>query len=440
MSSLQPSASQARSEADAPSSQYISEREFFRPEAIEHSTPGLAARDGQIFVSVPPRTMWLGMLCAGAVLIVALGGALVPFSRTETASGWLAPPQGLVRIKAVREGTVSSFLADEGEQVAEGAPIVALSHRVDGASGELGIALTRQLALEADAIAREALVADQDVADRLGFLARRLASLDEQISADTQTGRLYDEQLRLAVQARSRAEALSQSGFLSAAALELAQSRRISAETAVFEQRARRRVSELQREETLAERARILSERERGRADEAQRLAGIEQRRLSTVSDAATMAIAPMAGRIVGLLPERGRAVAQGDTLAVMSLGEGPLVAEVYVSQRGIGRIAPGQEVRVNLDAFPYQTFGSIPGEVVSVSKTPFAPSEIDVAGLEASGAAFKVRVTIKRQQMRAYGNDVVLTPGMAVSAFIVTDRRSLLAWILDPILAAGRG
>jgi membrane fusion protein len=37
---------------------------------------------------------------------------------------------------------------------------------------------------------------------------------------------------------------------------------------------------------------------------------------------------------------------------------------------------------------------------------------------------------------MEAYGDRFPLRPGMALEADIVTDRRSLLLWLLDPLLS----
>ena len=38
---------------------------------------------------------------------------------------------------------------------------------------------------------------------------------------------------------------------------------------------------------------------------------------------------------------------------------------------------------------------------------------------------------------MRAYGTDLPLEPDLQLQADILFDRRTLLAWILDPLLSA---
>ena len=51
----------------------------------------------------------------------------------------------------------------------------------------------------------------------------------------------------------------------------------------------------------------------------------------------------------------------------------------------------------------------------------------------------FRIRVSLSREAMQAYGQAIPMQPGMLVSAEIVFDRRSLLQWLFDPIYAVGR-
>ena len=101
-----------------------------------------------------------------------------------------------------------------------------------------------------------------------------------------------------------------------------------------------------------------------------------------------------------------------------------------------IGFVRPGQEVALSLQAFPYQRFGTVPGRVRSVSSTVLAPNEVPIQGLNIQEPVYRIRVTLSREAMQAYGESVPLQPGMLVSAQIVFDRRSLLQWLFDPIYA----
>lgn len=95
-----------------------------------------------------------------------------------------------------------------------------------------------------------------------------------------------------------------------------------------------------------------------------------------------------------------------------------------------------GQEVRVLYDAFPYQHFGTYRGRVTGVARTML--SGTDLAGPVAlKEPAYKVVVMLDRQDVDAYGAPVPLQPDMLLKADIMLDRRSLLTWLLDPLLSA---
>jgi membrane fusion protein len=61
------------------------------------------------------------------------------------------------------------------------------------------------------------------------------------------------------------------------------------------------------------------------------------------------------------------------------------------------------------------------------------------IQGLNIQEPTFRIRVSIARDFMLAYGESFPLQPGMLVSADIVFDRRSLVAWLFDPIYAVTR-
>ncbi len=75
-----------------------------------------------------------------------------------------------------------------------------------------------------------------------------------------------------------------------------------------------------------------------------------------------------------------------------------------------------------------------------SVSATVLGPTEVGIPGLNLQEPTFRIRVSLSRDEMIAYGERIPLQPGMLVSADVVFDRRSLLQWLFDPIYAvAGR-
>jgi membrane fusion protein len=128
-----------------------------------------------------------------------------------------------------------------------------------------------------------------------------------------------------------------------------------------------------------------------------------------------------------------------GGTLAVIIPDGGKIEAELLTPSRAIGFIEPGQEVQLQLQAFPYQRFGLVHGRVKSISSTVMGPSEISIPGLAIQEPVFRVRVALVHEFIDAYGKIYPLQPGMLLSAEIVFDRRTLLQWLFDPLYAVAK-
>jgi membrane fusion protein len=146
-----------------------------------------------------------------------------------------------------------------------------------------------------------------------------------------------------------------------------------------------------------------------------------------------------MGGRIAALPVSGGQPVSAGATLAVMTPVEGRLEAELLAPSRAIGFIREGQEVRLQLQAFPYQRFRTLAGKVKSVSGTVIGPSDVSIPGLSVHEPVFRVRVSLAAEEIMAYGQSHPLQPGMLLTAEVVLDRQNLLRWLFDPLYAVSR-
>ncbi len=115
------------------------------------------------------------------------------------------------------------------------------------------------------------------------------------------------------------------------------------------------------------------------------------------------------------------------------------LQAELFVPTRAVGFVRVGQDVRLLYDAFPYQNFGTYHGRIVRISQSILTGSEL-AAPVELREPAYKVTVALDRQDIDAYGQKLPLQADMLLRADIVLDRRPLVTWLLEPLLAARVG
>jgi hemolysin D len=121
-----------------------------------------------------------------------------------------------------------------------------------------------------------------------------------------------------------------------------------------------------------------------------------------------------------------GEFIQPGQTLAEIAPASTPLVLSALVPQSKAGLIKPGMETQIKLDAFPYQTYGVMPGEVISISP--------DAKGSPETGSGYLVQIALEEDYVMHEKQPVPLTVGQTASAEIVVSQRRILDLILDPI------
>lgn len=133
----------------------------------------------------------------------------------------------------------------------------------------------------------------------------------------------------------------------------------------------------------------------------------------------------PVAGTIYSVKATRGPVQAGEELLSILPEGE-ELLLEVKVLNRDIGFIREGMKSKVKMATFPFQEFGTINGEVVQVS--PNATTDKDL------GLVFPTRIKLNTHSINVRGRDVKLTPGMAATGEIVTRKKSVLTFLVEPV------
>jgi len=182
-----------------------------------------------------------------------------------------------------------------------------------------------------------------------------------------------------------------------------------------------------------------LGEIERNMAALDQELAEAESRRQIQI-------MAPQSGSVSSIqTAQGGNAAANVPLLSIVPAGS-QLQAQLFGPSRSIGFVRPGQRVLLRYQAFPYQKFGFYEGRVTSVSRAALSPSELpqQLAGLTtlygATEPIYRITVVLAKQTATAYGRPAALQPGMLLEADVVIERRSLIEWVLDPVLSLTGG
>jgi multidrug resistance efflux pump len=141
--------------------------------------------------------------------------------------------------------------------------------------------------------------------------------------------------------------------------------------------------------------------------------------------------VAPCGGTVLRLaIKAPGAVVHDGDVMGEIACAGERLQAELTVPQIGVGRIKPGQGVKLMYDAFPYERYGVRQGTVRWVS--PAA-----VAGKDAGNkdqVTFRALAEVVDDTIRVDGQPRPIAAGMGGRADVVIGRRTLLAYAFEPI------
>lgn len=140
--------------------------------------------------------------------------------------------------------------------------------------------------------------------------------------------------------------------------------------------------------------------------------------------------LAPESGTIQQLrINTLGGVVEPAAPLMTLVPDAGGLIVEASVLNRDIGFVHEGQEVAVKFDAFPFTDYGTVPGEVISISR--------DAVNHDVLGLVYTARIRLAQASIEAGGRSVPITPGMSAQAEIKTGERRIIDYLLSPIARA---
>ncbi|HEY1399769.1 HlyD family secretion protein [Roseateles sp.] len=393
---------------------------LFREEAMQsRNAPG-----GAILLARPVAfAMWTAL----AVLVVV--GLLAFFllcstSATVRLSGVLTPESGLLRIVADRDARVADSRVAEGQVIRTGDALFVLrSGRGDAQDRGVEAEVARLLAQRRDSLVADARHRRAQDGQRLAAARiRRDALRDDQRRLDAEVT-LQRRRVTLDVAALDRQLQLQSAGMGTVAATH-------DREIAVLD--ARQRLSQLEAALAASQRDQRTATQElrsaelQGQRDEeghARALSALDQELAEHDARRETLIRAPVAGRVSALQTASGQAVVAGETLASLWPADTPLEAELKAPSRAAVFMSEGMAVRLQLDAFPHQTFGAVDGLVRSVDLVSSGPE-----------ATYRVRVRLRRPTMTARGVEHPLRPGMTLQAIVPLERRRLYEWVIDPL------
>jgi HlyD family secretion protein len=163
-----------------------------------------------------------------------------------------------------------------------------------------------------------------------------------------------------------------------------------------------------------------------------QQLAAAERRRVLVVLRApADGVVLELGQRSIGSIAKEAEPL-----VTLVPMGN-RIEAEVDVDSADVARLRVGDETRVKLDALPYQRHGLIAGTLRVITENSFQQDKNAHSNDKPDGqpAFFRARVALGPLQLRDVPKDFRLIPGMTTTAEMVVGKRTVISYLLDPVV-----
>jgi hemolysin D len=143
-----------------------------------------------------------------------------------------------------------------------------------------------------------------------------------------------------------------------------------------------------------------------------------------------------------------GGVVTPAQSLLVVVPSESRLEIEAMVSNHDIGFVHAGQAVEIKVDTFNFTRYGLLHGQVLTVSQDAVIRdqqpdrsndrrlgTQNDSSEPKGQELNYSARISLDRTRMQIDDRMVNLSPGMAVTVEIKTGSRTILSYLLSPLL-----
>jgi adhesin transport system membrane fusion protein len=374
-------------------------------------------------VEASPQVVWILYLIA-ALLVAAITWASLARVDEVTKADARVVPEGHEQVIASLEGGIlHELLVHEGEQVEEGQPLAELDptrYQSQQAEGETKrIALKAQIArLTAESTGRALEVPPEVLAlpkvadsERDNYAARKHA-MDDAVGSNGRGIEMLRRELQMS-------EAMAAKGLLSE--VEVLHLRRQINELSLqssdrlnrFRQDASAELTKLQTD--LA----ALEEQQAGRQDVLSR----------------TVIKSPVHGLVKNIRSNTvGGIVGPGaPIMEIVPIGKRTLI-EARVKPGDIGFLKVGQIAKVKLSSYDFTVYGGLDGAIESIS--PDAIGDPDRASSGGADATYyRVMLHVDNNTLHEKGKALTVLPGMTGSAEVNIGERSVLNFLLRPML-----
>jgi membrane fusion protein len=367
---------------------------------------------------LPLGKIIVAALLAIIILLTFIG--FITYRQHVRVSGEISPQQGMMTLHASNDGIIRGLAVHEGQSVRRGQPIARLSVEHGISSGDLHGIEARILDFRKGSI--DESLSNLKIKRKATFLAleKRKRLLESELAVLSRQAQNATERVRIATDSLERIRLLRENQLVSVIDESRAEAELLATKSALNDTQRQaiaitRQISEIEADARLTE-----SENDDQRASLQRQLLEVDADMARNLGLSEQIVASPVAGTIAGLFVNENQPVSAKSALISIIPAGATMQAELMVPSAAVGLISPGQNVYLACDAYPYQQFGKMRGEIRKVSLSAL-PGE-QVAG------SFRVLVELERQYLEREGARYPLRPGMSVQAEISVGKTGFFA------------
>ena len=145
---------------------------------------------------------------------------------------------------------------------------------------------------------------------------------------------------------------------------------------------------------------------------------------------------APIEGTVFQLpIQGEGEVVQQGDMIAEIAPKGASLSLQAQMVTTDSGSLAKGMPVKMKFDAYPFQDYGVVQGELVEIS-----PTTEEIETPEGKMAVYNLEIKLHQTCIPTPTECIALRPGDTATAEVIVRQRRVIDFLLDPFKKLQKG
>lgn len=145
---------------------------------------------------------------------------------------------------------------------------------------------------------------------------------------------------------------------------------------------------------------------------------------------------APVSGTLFQLpIQKPGSVVQLGTMVAEIASTNSPLIIRAQMATTESGSLRTGLPVKLKFDAYPFQDYGVLSGELIKIS-----PNTVEVDTPNGKVAAYNLEIAIKQNCLPSADKCIPLRSGDTATAEVIVRQRRIIDFLLDPFKKLQQG